>query len=375
MAETKKRIRVVYTIPNFDTAGSGKALLQIALGLDPKIFEAHIVCNHDRGDFFKVVKASGLPVHIFDVTCPMRPYNKGLWGCYKISKRFKAIQPDIIHSFHYAADYSEPLAAKLAGLKWIYTKKNMNWGGASKNGWRLRTLLAHAIVVQNTDMATSFFPKLNNIHLIPRGVNTNLFARKPPDISLRFQWDLKPSDRIFCCVANLVPVKGIEIVIRAFKKLHEEYPNWRFIIVGDYDNTYGQSMVNLAESLQIHKKVIFCGKQADVNNYLNISECFILPTLNTGRKEGSPVSLLEAMASGLNVLGSNISGIKDQLSEFPKHLVEPGHVESWCQALEFVFNLDTEENLKQGELFRQHVISHYTIEREVELSEKLYLRL
>ena len=62
---------------------------------------------------------------------------------------FRKLKPDIIHSFHYGADYSEGLASRIAGIPWIYTKKNMNWGGNSKNGWALRSFFASKILVQN----------------------------------------------------------------------------------------------------------------------------------------------------------------------------------------------------------------------------------
>ena len=40
---------------------------------------------------------------------------------------FRKLKIDLIHSFHYGSDYSEALAAKFAGIPWVYTKKNMNW--------------------------------------------------------------------------------------------------------------------------------------------------------------------------------------------------------------------------------------------------------
>ena len=108
---------------------------------------------------FNTVKESGIKVHIYQYTTPMKPYIRGLKEVFKISRFFKSIDPDMIHSFHYAPDYSEPLAARLVGIKWIYTKKNMNWGGNSANGWRLRSWLANHILVQNKDMISEFFPK------------------------------------------------------------------------------------------------------------------------------------------------------------------------------------------------------------------------
>ena len=70
-----KRIRILFTIPNFNTAGSGKALLNLAKGLDKTQFDAHIACKSNEGEFFKVVKESGIPVHVFDFEAPMRPFS------------------------------------------------------------------------------------------------------------------------------------------------------------------------------------------------------------------------------------------------------------------------------------------------------------
>ena len=66
-------LRILFTIPNFNTAGSGKALLNIAKGLDKNKFEVHIACKTDEGEYFKVVKDSGIPVHVFNYEAPMRP--------------------------------------------------------------------------------------------------------------------------------------------------------------------------------------------------------------------------------------------------------------------------------------------------------------
>lgn len=373
MAQGIKKIRVLFTIPNFDTAGSGKALLKVAKGLDKKKFEAHICCMHSKGVYFKEVEKSGLPVHILNYTTKMKPYYKGLWNCIKISRIFRKINPDIIHSFHYAADYSEALAAKFAGIKWIYTKKNMNWGGSSKNGWKLRTLLANAVAAQNTDMMLLFFKNKNNVFLIPRGVDTSEFQSRPPLSSLRERWGLLESARVLICVANLVPVKGVEVLIQAFSNVCKTDTEWTLMIVGDNNNEYGKSLQCLVKDLELTDHIIFTGKQQNICDYLNIGEVFVLPTLNEGRKEGSPVSLLEAMACEKNVLGSKIPGIKDQLHDFKNNLVEAGNVAAWKKELTLVCNNSVNENKQQGKVLRTHVLSHYKIELEVNKCEKMYL--
>ena len=363
-------IKVLFTIPNFETAGSGKALLNVAMHLNPDKFEVHIACMHDRGVFFKQVENAGIPIHIFQYTSKMKPYVKGLRKSYLISKEFKAIAPDIIHSFHYAADYSEPLAARLAGIKWIFTKKNMNWGGSSKNAWYLRSFLANAIVLQNTDMKKQFYQNSGKTHLIPRGVDTDFFEPQSRDNELAEQWQLHKKHRVLMCIANLVPIKGIGVLLRAFKAVVKQHADWKLMIVGSADNSYGREMIKLAQELDIKDHVMFCGKQHDIRNYLSLAEVVVLPTLQVG--EGSPVSLLEAMSSAKNVLGSDVSGIRDQLQMFPTHLVQAGNITAWIEKLMEHCSNSQEKNLKIGLGFREHVINNYPIEKEVYKCERVY---
>lgn len=372
MEQKSRRVKIGFSIPNFDTAGSGKALLKVATNLDKTKFEPHIICFHNRGEFFKAVKKSEIPIHIIQYTHPMKPYYLGLWNALKTSFLLRKLNLDLIHSFHYAADYSEALSARLANIKWVYTKKNMNWGGASKNGWLVRSYLANRIIIQNTDMKKIFFPKSKKTDLIPRGVDTIEFK---PDIKTNLKSDLKLLDfRILVCVANLVPVKGLEILIESFGAIHKDFEDWKILIVGEDGNAYGRSLKEMVTDMKLTHKILFQGKQANIREYLAIAEAFALPTLDSGRKEGSPVSVLEAMSCELNVLGSNISGIRDQLKDFPENLVTPGEVREWSFKLSKVFSNTKQENKELGRLFRILVLNKYDISREVELSEQVYLK-
>lgn len=370
VAGKEKRIKILYTIPNFDTAGSGKALLNIATRLDPKKFEPHIMCMHDRGEFFKVVKQSGISVHLYAYTTPMKPYWKGLLNCWKTSRVFKNIAPEIIHSFHYSSDYSEGLASRLAGIKWIYTKKNMSWGGSSKNAWRLRTLLASGIIAQNTDMLKQFFPNSKKVTLIPRGVDVGQFAPGPLDQALRKLYGVEEGERIIICVANLVPVKGVEVLIDAFTGLAMDFPQWKVWLVGDDKNEYGDTLKQKVNALALSARIIFTGRQPNVKPFLDQAEIFVLPTLNQGRMEGSPVSLLEAMANGKVIVASDIPGIRDQLIGFGRYLIQPANENELCSRLRDLICCDTLSGL--GHQFIQHVTNNFSIELEVDRHANVY---
>jgi glycosyltransferase involved in cell wall biosynthesis len=147
------------------------------------------------------------------------------------------------------------------------------------------------------------------------------------------------------------------------------------IIVGDYDNDYGRSLLQLV-SKQVNKtNIIFSGKVFNVNDFLNRSELFVLPTLNKGRKEGSPVAILEAMACGLNVIGSKIPGIKDQLKGFEGHLFKAGDENDLGIKLRHFMLLQSIENHDIGKNFRSHVKDNFSLNHEVNKTENVYLNL
>lgn len=368
-----KKIKILYTIPNFDTAGSGKALLNLALGLDKNKFEPHILCLHDKGEFFEKVKQSGIPIHIFNYLPKERPILRMLMNCWKVSRKLKAINPDIIHSFHYSSNYTEALSAKMAGIQWVFTKKNMSWGGSSANSWKLRSFLAKKIIVQNTDMIKGFYSKSNKTLYISRGVDLDKFKFLEPNPKIKNFMKTNESQRVLICVANFVPVKGIETLIEAFAKLQEKNQDWVLWLVGDNQNEYGRKLINLVNSLNLKEKIIFSGKQMNITDYLNHAELFVLPTLDKG--EGSPVALLEAMANGKVVFGTNVPGIKDQLKDFPNYLFDSKNSEELALKLNENMMKSKEELYRLGMQFYSFVSRNYNISLEIEKHEKFYLSL
>tara|TARA_B100000131_G_scaffold322779_1_gene378031 strand:+ start:47 stop:1150 length:1104 start_codon:yes stop_codon:yes gene_type:complete len=362
-------IKVLYTIPNFDTAGSGKALLNVAKTLDKKKFTPIICCSHDRGKFFKVVNQSNIPVYIHQTTHNMIPRVEGVFKCLKLAKFFKKLGVDVIHSFHYGADYSEALAAKFARIPWVYTKKNMNWGGYSKNGWKLRTLFAKHILAQNTDMFKEFFPKSKKVSLVPRGVDIDEFKPREKNNRLLKKYNIKENEKIIVCVANLHPVKGIETLLYAFKSLLNKIDNFHLFIVGEKENSYGEF---LQKKVQHLSNIHFTGKVYNVVDYYSIANIFVLPTIDKGRREGCPVALLEALASGLDVIASDVPGIRDVLNNFPFNLFQPGDSTELSKK---IFKLINNNSFKINSSLLSHVRKNYNIGVEARKHEKIYEKL
>ena len=90
-----KKVKILYTIPNFDTAGSGIPLFKIASSLDKEKFSVEIACLHERGELFKDIVKNGFKVHIIDLYKKPRPIANMLYQCYKLSLIFQEIKKSI----------------------------------------------------------------------------------------------------------------------------------------------------------------------------------------------------------------------------------------------------------------------------------------
>jgi glycosyltransferase involved in cell wall biosynthesis len=368
----KRKAKILFSIPNFDTAGSGKALLNIASKLNKDVFEAHICCMHERGFLFQEVLNSAISVHIYPYLHSMIPRLQGFFLSLQKAQFYRRNAFDLVHSFHYGADYSEALSVRLAFRKWVFTKKNMSWGGKSKNAWKIRSALAHQIVVQNSDMLHEFYPDCKKCTLIMRGVDVEKFKMQVPDLSLKASMGIPLQNKVLICVANLVPVKGPELLIGAFRKLHDPENQFHLLIVGDDSSAYAKELKSLAIG---DERIIFTGKVSDVEKYLSMADIFVLPTLDKGRKEGSPVSLLEAMSAEKYVIASDTSGIKDILAAFPDQLFPAGSEEALRIKLRDALTMEQEKRRELGRKLRKSVRDNFSIEREVSDHENMYAAL
>ncbi len=363
MAKTEK-IKILYTIPNFDTAGSGKVVYDLVKGLDRNKFEVEVACSSNRGAFFSEMEGLGIPIHIVETTTKYRPYNSLFFRIKTIKNFLRSNNYDIVHSWHWSSDWTEVIAARWAGAKWIYTKKAMSWGNKH---WKIRSYLANFIITINDEMR-SYFPSKKNQKLIPLGIDTNyynpkIFPQKPDQ------------NKVFniITVANLVPVKGVEVLIKAIKKLNDAAI--KLTVLGDNSNEYGRFLASLCRDLNMEQQVEFLGKKSDVRPYIATSDLYVIPTLNEGRKRGMPMALVEAMCMGVPVLGSNISGINFVLKDFKNLLLEAGNEILLSQKILELKILSEPERIKLGNELRMYVLENFNYQKFIEAHQKLYNEL
>ena len=104
-----------------------------------------------------------------------------------------------------------------------------------------------------------------------------------------------------------------------------------------------------------------------------MADLFIITTKKKG--EGLPVALLEAMASGCIVLGTDVPGIRDVLEIFPDCLFPPGDIQILSKMIkEFKMMPENEKEILVLKL-KKHIKKYYTINNFINQHEQLYKRL
>ncbi len=368
---THPPVPILYTIPNFISAGSGHAMTSVVFRLDRTRFAPSIAVLRTGGSLEARIAEQGIPLLEGPITVAPRPLLTLPGRIRSAAAVFRPYGFRIWHSFHYSDDYTEPLIARAAGAQaWIYEKKNMSWSGRA---WKVRSLLATRIAAQNSTMLDRFFASRlfrSRARLIPPGVDTEHFRPGvPPDLELRARLHLKPNSFLIGCVAHLLPVKGHPTLIRAVASIPEAH----LVLAGrPEDPAYTDTLHALCVELDVADRVHFLGAVANIPALHAEIDVFVLPSLAKYRMEGCPVAMMEAMACGVPAVVSNIPGPDDVITSGENGiLVPPEDVDALAAALKEL-QQNPERRSALGEAGRQRILANYRIEDEVARHEAVY---
>ena len=371
--DTKRPVPILFTIPNFTTAGTGRAMLNIIERLDRDRFAPAVAVQRDGGALSRVVTEDlGLPLLVAPTSIPAKPRYSLPLRAWRVARTLRPYRFRIWHSFHYADDYTEPIIARLAGAShWIYTKKNDWWGS---NAWRMRTRFARCVVTLNSTMQREFFEPIQQAHKarhIPRGVDAQRFhaeARRTTAPALRREFAIPPEAKIVLCCAILVARKNHPALIEALAEL----PQAHLVLAGPpMEASYVAALRELIRERNMKSRVHFVGYQADMPGLLAQADVFALPS----RSEGMPVALLEAMSCGLPVVATALAGARDIVEPGTHGLLVPvDDVRALRTALARLLG-DPSLRAQLGAAARQRVEQRFTIDAEARAHEDLYASL
>jgi glycosyltransferase involved in cell wall biosynthesis len=179
----------------------------------------------------------------------------------------------------------------------------------------LATVTDRIVVIaeqQRSDIVESHrIARSEKVSVIPLGLDLRrLQSLKPGAESLREELGLSHDDIVFGFVGRFAPIKDLPTLLRAFALLTVRERRARLVLAGDGE--VRPAIEHLVDELAISDRVRLAGWRHDLPRLYATFDAVVLSSLN----EGTPVALIEAMASGLPVVSTAAGGVVD--------LVEPG---------------------------------------------------
>jgi len=344
-----KRIKVLYTIPNFKTAGSQYVLLSLFNAIDKTKFDPYVCVEN-----YPELIPEEIPVDRrlrFQFSSHLK---QDMW---RFREMLKEHTIDIIHSWDYKSNYREPMGCRFAGVKYLYTKKNNAW---SKK-WFLKSLLSNHIVYNNPEMKKRFFSSFlffKKTSFLPHGIDPTIF--KP--MSKR----KKHSSFNIGCIGNINKNKNQLFLIQALPMLPK---NVVLHLYGNEDEEYGALLRAYIQKHGLSKQVEMHGfvENIAIPKVLNTLDLFVLPSV----QEGLPLVILEAMACGVPVLSSDSGGGSRYVLD-SKYIFSLERKKEFVQKILKIFTLEKEERDEIKKKGIQKICENHSLIQEVKAYEKVY---
>lgn len=268
---------------------------------------------------------------------------------------------DLLHA-HFAAPGAEwaCLAAHIAGIPFTFTAHRRDIFDAPPPAFQaISESAAITITVSHFNkhyIHSQFSINLDHIRVIPCGLDTDFF--QPPNISP------PPPDSIFqlVTVARLAPEKDLATLLHAYAELRRRGLKFKAIIVGDGPKR--NPLLALRSQLGLCRTVDFRGALGsnEVRNLLRSSTIFCLSSIS----EGLPLAYMEAMASGLPVVGTDVQGVSELIRHGETgYLVPSQQPFALADATEALMS-DHQQAQRMGAAGRLRVLEHFSIGRQID---------
>lgn len=361
-------MRVLHLIQNLNYGGMEKLLTDLSRGLANDRVQTHVLVLQYRGRFARDL-APFAGVHEAGAMSRLSM----VWP-RRLALDIEAIRPDIVHT-HSGVWHKGSLAARVAGVpKVVHT----DHGRTPPDPWmnrvldRLGSSRTDVVVAVSDALAeqlriSGVVSRSTDVRVIRNGVDTSRFKPGTAVPTLRTELGFEAEAPIIGTVGRLEPVKAYDVLIRAIAQTGEARPE--LLIVGD--GSERRSLEVLADRFGVSRRVHFLGWRDDIQELLGIFTVFAM----SSRSEGTSISLLEAMSSGVCPVVTDVGGNRAVLGEGLEHrLVPPDDSAALARALGAACR-DTEARQRDAGRARTRVERHFSLDRMVADYLDLYLDL
>jgi glycosyltransferase involved in cell wall biosynthesis len=245
----------------------------------------------------------------------------------RMRKVIEAYRPTHIHAHFSAAALSTALARpKHSTARWLVTYQGLQFPHTS--GWKGKaTRFAEAYSASKMDEAW-ILTSDDAVELKKAAPRANVRKQASPGfgVSERFfttpkgnhrttcrkQLGISESDTVYLFIGRLVQFKGFHLAARAIFKAAQVRSDIRWVVIGERDPLHPCGLTDAEwHQFQQHSSIHWLRTQADVLPWLDASDAYLFPT----KREGMPVSVMEALARSKPVLTFKVRGCRELIQD------------------------------------------------------------
>ena len=286
--------------------GGTEGLVDKMLRTPPPGFRSSVVCLDELGVLGESALKDG-----FEVTTISRGRGFNLKTARRIAQYSRKHKVDIIQCHHYTP-WCYGAAARLwrPGMRVVFTEHGRLY--PDNPSWKKRFFNQGILLLTNAITAVSPFVAqalktiewipLNRIQVVYNGVDDSRFNNLPLKTDLRRKLNLEDDFIYYILCSRLDPIKWIEGLLTAYRRVLDAFPKSGLILVGDGE-ARGSIELDI-ERLNLKDHVRLVGYQRNIPEWLAAADIFVL----SSHSEGTSVSLIESMAVGLPSVVTDAGG-------------------------------------------------------------------
>ncbi|SRR6266498_1015002 len=209
----------------------------------------------------------------------------------------------------------------------------------------------------------------SQVEVVPNGVDLRLFHEAQP--LPRADFGFTDQDILLIYAGRIAPEKNLEFLIRSFAGVSQVFSNVHLLIVGGGQKQFEEEIKSLPSELNIPDRVHFVGMipYDRLPAYLAMCDAFMTASVT----EVHPLSVIEAMAAGLPVVGIHSPGVSDSITDCETGLLATEDMASFTAKLTYLC-MDGSLRKQMGRAARE-ASSQYSIERTTKIMLGHYIRL
>ncbi len=378
MVSPAEHCTVFFLASTLVLGGAEKVVSALATGLPRYGFKPHILCLHGLGRIGMELSERGVGAHFGLMRSRFDP-----GGFIRLSRLFRGERNTILYALdHHDALFWGAVASRGTGVHCRVTPVHSTGLWKKKGSFTFIDRLVlprYDRVIALSSIHADYVARQSGIErsriaVVNNGVDTERFKPVPSQEHrdrIRESLSLAPDDYVVTIVAVLRPEKNHEMFLRAAARFRAGGGRGLFLIVGDGEEA--RKLHDLTRELALDSIVRFMGARDDIPLILAASDVSVLcshPVVET-----FPLSVLEAMASGVPVVATAVGSIPEMIEDGSEgFIIQPGDVRALADAL-LLLGSDAGRRGRMGARARERAQSLFSEDRMVEEHASLFRSL